>query len=91
MLHVRRTLQRGSSNSICSFCGDPNHLAHDLSCRSRSKICKLKDIILLLLATNQSLEQYLKTLSGTRTTKIEPVFPNNDQGFRTDLYVKGRT
>ena len=37
LLHVR-TLQRGSSNSICSFCGDPNHLAHDLSCRSRSNM-----------------------------------------------------
>ena len=85
LLHVR-TLQRGSSNPICSFCGDPNHLAHDLSCRSRSNMQTQRHHYV-----NRSLEQYLKTLSGTRTTKIEPVFPNNDQGFRTDLYVKGTT
>ena len=39
---------------------------------------------------NKALNQYLKTLNGTETTKLEPTFPNNDRGFRTDLYIKGR-
>jgi hypothetical protein len=85
LLHVR-TLQPGSPLTICNNCGENNHLAHDLSCRARRNHNTERHHYV-----NKALNQYLQTLNGTETTKLEPTFPNNDRGFRTDLYIKGRT
>ena len=85
LLHVR-TLQPGSPLTICNYCGDENHLAHDLSCRSRINHATQRHHYL-----NQTLKQYIDTLQGTVKTTLEPTFPINVPGFRTDLHVLGRT